>query len=240
VRVLHLITARGGSKGVPRKNLRQVGGRSLIGWKAVAAQRSAHCSRLIISTDSEEIQAEARRHGVEVPFTRPAELASDTASSGAVMAHAMEYVEGAGERYDALMLHQPTSPFTRPADLDAAVALMASQKACSVVGMRRMETSSLFVGPMDEQGRISAIVEKIRGMPSVRRQDLQPEFTLNGALYLLEWSSFRAHQNIFHDPARTYGHLMPAEYSVDIDDLTQLDYAQFLVETGRIDSSLWG
>ena len=79
LKILFLITARGGSKGVPGKNLRELGGISLVGFKAISAKKSKYCSRLIISTDSPEIQENARRYGVEVPFTRPAELASDTA-----------------------------------------------------------------------------------------------------------------------------------------------------------------
>ena len=91
--VIFLIIARGGSKAVPGKNLRKVAGISLVGFKAISALRSKYCTRLIISTDDPEIQEDARGYGVEVPFTRPEELATDTASSIDVISHAMDWIE---------------------------------------------------------------------------------------------------------------------------------------------------
>ncbi len=135
MRVLFLITARGGSKRVPHKNLARIGGISLIGFRAISARRSHYCSRLIISTDSVAIQDEARSHGVEVPFLRPAALATDTATSESVIAHAMEWIEEHDDsRYDAVMLLEPAAPFGRAADYDAAVELMIARDANLVVG----------------------------------------------------------------------------------------------------------
>ena len=108
--ILFLILARGGSKGLPGKNLKRIADLSLIGFKARAALKCAGCSRLMISTDSAEIQAEARNHGVEVPFTRPAELASDTATSESAIEHALRWIEDTEKRrYDAVMLLEVSS-----------------------------------------------------------------------------------------------------------------------------------
>ena len=95
-----MIMARGGSKGVPGKNIREIGGLPLIAFKARAAQRSKYPSRIIISTDYPEIQEVARRYGVEVPFTRPADLAGDTSTNFAVLHHAMQHFESKGEKFD--------------------------------------------------------------------------------------------------------------------------------------------
>ena len=240
IKVLFLITARGGSKGVPGKNLRKIGGISLVGFKAIAAQKSKYCTRLIISTDSPEIQAEARRYGVEVPFTRPAELATDTASSTDVIMHAMSWIENeTDEQYDALMLLEPSSPFARPIDYDNAVEIMMKRDANLVVGMREMEVNSVFVGPMDEQGRITQIIGQLEEMRALRRQDTQREYTMNGALYLFKWGFFKEHKTIYRDRERSFGYVMDRYYSVEIDEMVDLHWAEFLVNNGYIDMSYW-
>jgi N-acylneuraminate cytidylyltransferase/CMP-N,N'-diacetyllegionaminic acid synthase len=240
VKVLFLIVARAGSKGVPGKNLRTIAGISLVGFKATSARRSRYCSRLIISTESSEIQAEARRYGVEVPFTRPVDLATDTASSVDVVAHAVNWIErNTSEHYDALMLLEPASPFTRPQDYDDAVELMIARDANVVVGVRPTEVNSVFVGPLDDSGRISSIVTKMLSLDKMGRQDLPQEFTMNAALYLVRWSFFAKHRRIYVDPETTYGHVMPAEYSVEIDTPADMHRAEFLVEKGYVELSHW-
>ena len=240
MKILFLITARGGSKGVPGKNLRRIGGLSLVGFKAISARKSVHCTRLIISTDSVEIQEEARRHGVEVPFTRPAELASDSAKSGPVITHAMDWIEREGrERYDAVMLLEPSSPFARAEDYDAAVQTMLERNANAVVGVRPVETSSTVVGPLGPRGELAAIVEKMHAARAQtgQRQTLGREYTMNGALYLFRWDYFRRHEWIYHD--NVYGHEMDPLHSVEIDEPLQLAWAEFLVGNGHISMEHW-
>lgn len=242
MKILYLITARGGSKGVPGKNLRRIGGISLVGFKALSARRSRHCSRLVISTDSLEIQADARRYGVEVPFTRPAELATDTAKSGPVITHAMEWIENEGrEQYDAVMLLEPSSPFARAGDYDAAVDLMMRHDASAVVGVRPVDASTTVIGPLDADGRISAIVDKMHAARTQtgRRQTLDREFTMNGALYLFRWDYFKRHQWIYHDREKVFGYPMDSFHSVEIDEPIHLLWAEFLVSRGHISLADW-
>jgi N-acylneuraminate cytidylyltransferase/CMP-N,N'-diacetyllegionaminic acid synthase len=238
--VLFLITARGGSKGIPSKNLREIGGLSLVGYKAISARKSKYCKRLIISTDSPEIQENARRFGVEVPFTRPAELATDTASSAEVIAHAMAWIEKeTGEHYDAVMLLEPSSPFARSFDYDNAIELMGKYDANAVVGVRPVEVSSIYVGPLDEQGRMTEIIDQMKRAQSGRRQEMRPECTPNGALYLFKWESFNQHRDIYHDREGTYGYIMDRFYSVEIDEPIDLHWAEFLVRNGYVDIAHW-
>ena len=242
MKVLFLITARGGSKGVPGKNLRKIAGLSLVGYKARSASRSRYCARLVISTDSAEIQDEARRHGVEVPFTRPAELATDEAKSSAVIAHAMDWIETEGkERYDAVMRLEPSSPFARASDYDAAVELLERRKANAVVGVRQSEASTTVIGPLDAEGRLTAVVDKLHASRSSagRRQSMPREFTMNGALYLFRWGYFRRHEWIYHDRDGVYAHVMDRFHSVEIDDPVDLAWAEFLVERGYVSMSDW-
>jgi CMP-N,N'-diacetyllegionaminic acid synthase len=238
--ILFLLVGRGGSKGLPGKNLREIGGLSLIGYKARSALQSRYCSRLIVSSDSAEIRNEAVRHGAEVLFERPAELATDTASSNDVVLHAMDWIEAHEKRrYDAIMLLEPSSPFARPEHYDEAVDLFLKRDAALVVGMRETEVSSMFVGPLGDDGSISGIVERVVTMPALRRQDQAPEVTMNGALYLVGWDAMRKHRKIYADPAASYGVLMDRLHSIEIETAADLAYASYVIEHGMLDVSAW-
>ncbi len=237
---LFLITARGGSKGITDKNLKEIGGLSLIGFKSISAQRSKYCTRLMISTDSPEIQKVAREFSVEVPFTRPAELATDTASSVDVVAHAMEWIESeTDDKYDAVMLLEPSSPFTRAIDYDNAVELMLERDANLVVGMREVPINSVYVGAFDGQGRITEIIDKLRDKPSYSRQDSEQEYTMNGGFYLFKWDFFKKHRLIYKDRDNSFGYVMDRHYSVEIDEPVDLHWCQFLVSNGYVDMQDW-
>jgi CMP-N,N'-diacetyllegionaminic acid synthase len=238
--ILFLLVGRGGSKGLPGKNLREIGGLSLIGYKAVSALRSRYCSRLIVSSDSPEIQAEAKRHGAEVLFSRPPELATDTASSNDVILHAMDWIETRERRrYDAIMVLEPSSPFARPDHYDRAVELFVARKASLVVGMRETEVSSIFMGPLASDGSIGVIVEKMLATPALRRQDQAPEVTMNGALYLIGWEAMRKHRKVYADPAASYGVLMDRLHSIEIETAADLAYASYVIDHGMLDMSPW-
>jgi CMP-N,N'-diacetyllegionaminic acid synthase len=240
IEVLFLLVGRGDSKGLPGKNLREIGGLSLIGYKARSALQSRYCSRLIVSSDSPEIQAEAVRHGAERLFSRPAELATDTASSNDVVLHAMDWIEThERRRYDAIMLLEPSSPFARPEHYDQAVDLFMARDAGLVVGMRETEVSSMFVGPLGKDGSIGPIVERVLAMPALRRQDQPPEMTMNGALYLIRWDAMRKHRKIYSDPAASYGILMDRLHSIEIETAADLAYASYVIEQGMLDASPW-
>jgi CMP-N,N'-diacetyllegionaminic acid synthase len=238
--VLFLLVGRGGSKGLPGKNLCEIGGLSLIGYKAKAALQSRHCSRLIVSSDSAEIRDEAMRHGAEMLFERPAELATDTASSNDVILHAMDWIETHEKRrYDAIMLLEPSSPFARPEHFDQAVELFVARKASLVVGMRETEVASVFVGTLGNDGSIAAIVEKMLKTPAQRRQDQPPEVTMNGALYLIGWEAMRRHRKVYADPTASYGILMDRLHSIEIESAADLAYASYVIEHGMLDATPW-
>ena len=238
--VLFLITARGGSKGIPGKNLRQLGGISLVGYKALSAMQSPYCARIIMSTDSSEIGDEARRLGVDVPFVRPEELATDAATSIDVVDHAMEWIEeNTDEHYDAVMLLEPSAPFARATDYNMAVEIMAEKQADAVIAVRPAEVNTAYTGPLDGEGRISSIVDKLNQVGAGRRQEMEDEYTVSGGLYLLGWEYFRKYKSVYHDREKTFGYLMEPPYGLEIDEPIDLDWAEFLIERGRIDLSHW-
>jgi len=238
--ILFLITARGQSKGVPRKNLRQIGEISLLGFKAISALRSKFCTRLILSTEDSEIQAEGRKYGAEVLFTRPAELATDTASSFDVIRHAIDWAEtNLEERFEAIMLLEPSAPFATASDFDSAVELMIKQNASAVIGMRKTEVHSTYVAPFDDDGRIEELINKVENLKYLRRQDMRTEYTANGALYLFKWDLFKQHHTMYADGKNSYGYVMDRYHSIEIDEPIDLEWAEFLVEKGYIDLTPW-
>lgn len=242
MKVLFLITARGGSKGVPGKNLREIGGISLVGFKALSARQSRHCDRLIISTDCAKIQQDALKYGVEVPFTRPAELATDTAKSGPVISHAMDWIEAEGRQaYDAVMLLEPSSPFAKARDYDGAIETMVRTGANAVVAVRPSDVSSTVIGPLDSEGRLTAVLDKMHAALSQtgQRQTLGSEYTMSGAFYLFKWDYFKRHNWIYQDRLGVYGYPMDAIHSVEIDEPIHLLWAEFLVEQGHISIAEW-
>ena len=157
-RVLAVIPARGGSKGVPRKNVRELAGRPLICWTIDAAKNSKYIDRLILSSDDDEIIDMAKAIGCDVPFTRPAALASDTASGADVLCHA---VENAGEDYDYVVLLQPTSPLRQSGDIDEAVQLCIDRRLASVVSVAEATKSPYWMFQMKGNGLLSSFVENV-------------------------------------------------------------------------------
>lgn len=208
--VLGLITARGGSKGLPRKNVMPLGRKPLIGWTIEAALRSEVIGRLVLSSDDDEIMEVAKKWGCEVPFRRPAYLADDTASSMDVVLHALGQLPG----YEYLVLLQPTSPLRTAADIDAAFELMKSTGAPSCVSVCEAEQSPYWMFRIKDGGKVERLLSEEGS--ATRRQDLPPIYVLNGAIYIARVDWLRQSKNFLGDGCIAY--VMPRERSLDIDD----------------------
>lgn len=219
-RVLAVIPARGGSKGVPGKNILPVGGRPLIGWTIAAARESVHVDRAIVSTDDEEIMAVARDEGGETPYRRAPSLATDTATSVDVVLDALERVPG----YDIVVLLQPTSPLRTAADIDAALRLMIDRQAPGCVSVCEATEHPWLMFRADGEGRLDSYCAPPQGS-SLRRQDLPPAYMLNGAVYAVQTVRLVGTRRFFV-PGETVPYVMPIEKSHDIDtwdDLRRVD-----------------
>ncbi|NIO11196.1 MAG: NTP transferase domain-containing protein, partial [Deltaproteobacteria bacterium] len=172
-RVLGVITARGGSKGLPGKNIRDLCGKPLVAWSIEAAKASTYLDRLVVTTDSEEIAKVAKQYGAEVPFLRPPELATDTATSFAAIDHLLGELEKTGDLYDIVALIEPTSPLRETADIDKALEEMLAAGADSVVSVCLAESiHPAFMCRMGSRGRLEAT--EPGGIKNIRRQDLEP------------------------------------------------------------------
>lgn len=181
--ILALIPARGGSKGIPRKNIRIFAGRPLLAWTVAAAHAAQSVARVVVSTDDAEIAAAARDAGAETPFLRPAGLATDTAPSIAPVHHALEwFVAHEGWRPDAVALLPPTSPLRRAADIDRAAKLLDEAGPVSVVSVIAARNHPFFVFRRALNGRLSYFMD-VTQRPQ-RRQDLPPAFAVSQAIIL--------------------------------------------------------
>lgn len=217
--VLGLIAARGGSKGVPGKNLYVVNGRPLLQWSIDAARASRYIDRLILSSDDAAIIDVARGAGCEVPFRREAALASDDASAIDVVVDALIRVPG----YDIVVLLQPTSPLRIAADIDGAIELLLSSGAGACVTVREAEEHPYWMFRLGDDGRLARFAEPAGGMP-LRRQDLPAAWSLNGAVYVAGCDWFL--QNRTFVSAATVGYPMPADRSLDIDTFEDIERLQ--------------
>ena len=214
------ITASGGSKSIRRKNIKLLAGKPLIAWTIEAALQSHGLGRVIVSTDDNEIARISRDYGAEVPFTRPAELATDEASHMSVILHALEWAQSDdANRWDYLMLLQPTTPLRRTCeDIDAPIQVAVEKDADSVISIcPSAHQHPYLVRAIREDGIISSFVAAVpvSGDRDARRQALPDAFFLNGAVYITRSTVLREQQTL--QPPRTFPYVMPPERSIQVD-----------------------
>ena len=217
--VLAVIPARGGSKGVPRKNIRDVAGRPLLGWSVAAARASRYIDRLVLSSDDDEIIAIARREQCDVPFKRPAELARDDTPGIDPVLHALEQLPG----HDIVVLLQPTSPLRTAVDIDGCLEKMLEAAAPACVSVREAQDHPYWTYRIDAAGRLRAFAAPEDGAAS-RRQDLPPAWAINGAVYAARTGWLATTRSFL--TAETVAYTMPASRSLDIDTEADLAIAE--------------
>lgn len=221
--MIAIIPARGGSKGLPGKNIRPLNGKPLIAYAVEAALRSNHVDRVIISTDDEEIARVAVQYGAELPFMRPAELASDTALAVDNYIYTIGKLEQeSGSIIDAFVVLQPTSPLRIAEDIDGAVELFEKKKADSVISYTQEAHPISWHKYLDEEGRFIDILNANIN----NRQDNRVSYYPNGAVYVFRTSMIRE-RKYYTDSS--YAYIMPRIRSVDIDFIEDFEYAEFLL-----------
>ncbi|MBF0231436.1 MAG: acylneuraminate cytidylyltransferase family protein [Desulfamplus sp.] len=225
-RLLAVVTARGGSKRLPRKNLLNLGGKPLIAWSIEAALKSKFIDRTVVSTDDEEIAEVSRHYGAEVPFIRPAELSSDEATSEDTVFHAIDMLVEQGDLFDYVILLQPTSPLRTAKHIDEAVSQLIERNASSVISVCQAEHHPLWCNTLDDNLRMNNF---LRPEFNKRSQDLPTYYRLNGAIYLIDIKLLRQYKSLFPQ-TKSYAYIMTQESSCDVD--THIDYllAGLLVE----------
>jgi N-acylneuraminate cytidylyltransferase len=233
--VLAVVPARGGSKGLPRKNLRVVGGRSLVAWAVAAASESTLVTRIVGSTDDAEIAEELERAGAEVPQLRPASLAGDEVPDAPVFLQVLGMLEESGYTPDIVVNVRPTAPLRTGSDIDAAVGvLLAHPEADSVKSVSPVTEHPYKMWTLDPDDRLAALRPDWHrahdGDPDAPRQTLPAVYRSNGAVDAVRVEAFRR-SGRFH-PGTVVAYVMGAERAVDIDDDRDLEVADHLLQEG--------
>ncbi|HLO75983.1 MAG TPA: acylneuraminate cytidylyltransferase family protein [Magnetospirillum sp.] len=224
--VLTVVTARGHSRELPRKNILPLLGKPLIAWTIECARQAQSVDTLIISSDDSEIISVAESYGCQAPFVRPAELATDEASSIDVILHALDVMKGS---FEYVILLQPTSPLRLPQDIDACMALCRDGGADSAVSVCAAGKPLHWMFEIGTSGEMSRVLE-LPDFGGPRQQHVQP-FVLNGAVYVARVEWLRKNRS-FVGP-HTRAHVMPRERSIDIDSKADFLVAEALLRLQR-------
>lgn len=213
-KILGIIPARGGSKGVPRKNIKELAGKPLIAWTIEEAKKSRYITKLILSSEDEEIIAVAKKYGCEAPFKRPLELAQDDTPGIEPVLHAIEQCPG----YDYIVLLQPTSPLRIVDDIDSCIEMMLSQNIDFCVSVTEPSKSPYWMYKLTDDGTMEPLIHQTELV--TRRQELPSVFALNGAVYVGKVEALIKEKSFLTSTTKAY--IMSPERSFDID--TELDF----------------
>ena len=220
--ILAVLPARGGSKGVPRKNLRNVGGKPLIAWTIEQAAKSAYLDRFVLSSEDEEIIAVARSLNLEVPFVRPEALAGDNVPAYLPVIDMAEKLPG----YDYTVTLQPSVPLRTVEDIDGCIELCIDSGAPSCVSLTVPDKSPYWMYQLEKNNRMLPLIEQ-PDEGELQRQDLPDSYVLNGAVYVADTQWLLLNRKYLSP--QTVGYPMPQERSLDIDTETDLAFFNFLV-----------
>ena len=219
-RVLAIVPARGGSKGIPGKNLKMVAGRSLLHRTIDQALAAKTVDEVVVSSDDQEILRHAKEIGGVKTIERPRDLAADDTAMWPVVMHALEN----SEHGDVVVLLQPTSPLRLATDIDAAVRMLIERNANSVMSVCEVATSPYWMFTIGSGDRLQRVLPK---QSAATRQELPPCYEINGALYVVNSTWFRASRQFVDEDTLAY--VMPRERSVDVDTLEDLAIAERLL-----------
>ena len=227
--VLAVITARGGSKGIPRKNVVECGGKPLLAWTIEAALQATLIDRLVLSTDDSEIAMVGRKYGADVPFRRPSQLAGDKASHAAVVRHAVDWLrKNENLNFDYLALIQPTSPLILASDIDGCVR-MALETGARFITVFESTQHPFFSRRMLPNGTVDYFIQEGRSV--TRRQDLPEAYAEAGAVFVVEMDFFLKSGKLEDDFPLAY--VLPEERSLDIDTSWDLFLADLILNARR-------
>lgn len=222
--ILAIIPARGGSKGVPRKNIRLLAGKPLIAWTIEEAKKSRYIDRLILSSEDEEIIKIVSEYGCEVPFKRPVELSQDDTPGIKPVIHALNTLE---EEYDYVVLLQPTTPFRTVEDIDGCILQCIIKGLPACISVTEAQQSPYWMYNMGDDQKLKPFVQYDGNIN--RRQNLPRIYVLNGAVYVAESRFIMENESFLTE--ETSGYVMSGENSVDIDTPIDFAYCEWLINS---------
>ncbi|MBS1660114.1 MAG: acylneuraminate cytidylyltransferase family protein [Bacteroidetes bacterium] len=230
--ILWLIPARAGSKSVPGKNIKPLNGMPLMTYRIKTALALSPAEKVWCSTDDKDYAEIAKKAGATIPFMRPAELATDTASSADVVLHAMDHAEKGGWKPDFLGLLEPTSPLVFKTDLlQACQRLQEDPQASAIVAVREARPNTIFI--QDETQYMDELAQRLENRAKMGRQAFKRQITPSGGFYITRWDAFREKKTFY--TAATLPYLLPEPCTLEIDDPIDWQFAEFLLEKEIVD-----
>ena len=224
-KILALIPARGGSKGIKNKNIFPLNGYPLISYSIKASLKSKFIDETIVSTDDYEIAEVSKKYGADVPFMRPVELASDTSKTVDAVIHAIKTLESQKKYFDVLVLLQPTQPLRISEDIDKAIEKFFENDMTGLVSISQVEEHPLLMRTINTEGKLSSLLNK---NSTCRRQDMENFYIVNGCIYINKISEISSDTS-FND--NSIGFLMPSSRSIDIDEVKDIRLAEYYIKT---------
>ena len=228
--ILITIPARGGSKGIPRKNIKPLNGKPLIYYAIDTARSIKADDNICVSTDDMEIKSVVEDYGLRVPFLRPDELSTDTAGTYEVLLHALDYYEKQGKHYDIVLLLQTTSPFRTAEQVKEALALYDRSQADMVVSVKECPSNPYYnVFEEDENG----FLHVCKGNGNIfRRQDAPKVYEYNGAIYIMDAEKLKTTH--MHKMQKRVKYIMDAQSSFDLDTMQDWEMAEMILKTSKL------
>lgn len=224
-KILAIIPARGGSKGIPYKNIMNINGKPLIAYSIEAAKQSKYIDYILVSTDDYKIKEVSLQYGASVPFLRPEEISNDTAKSIDVVIHGINYLEESGEEFDYVVLLQPTSPLRTSQDIDEAIEIIIKNEKESLVSVCEVAENPVLMRIIKDNSLQEII--NFHG-DNLRRQDLPTVYIFNGALYINKVSILLKDKAFVN--GKTLPYIMEKEKSIDIDNKIDAKLAELILK----------
>lgn len=225
MRRIAYIPARGGSKGIPKKNIKALCGKPLIAYTIEAALETGLFDVVFVSTDSAEIAGVAKQYGAQVPFLRYAEVAQDTTKTIDTVCSDVARMRNLGWEFDTFVLLQATSPLRRAKDIAGAVARFEGGNGGGVVSLSPVSEHPVLMRSMSATGELTRV---LNCSSTVRRQDLPPFYRVNGAIYVNAWGELNPELSLNDNPI---GYVIAEEDAVDIDTIADFTHAEELLKT---------
>lgn len=225
-KIIAIIPARGGSKGLPGKNIRILCGKPLVAHSIAQAKDSRYLDEVVVSTDDKTIAEISEKYGARVPFLRPAEFATDTARMADVILHTLDWAVSEGAASDISVLLQPTSPLRLASDIDGAIEALFAKNAKAIVSVCEAEHHPHLMNALPEDGCMKNFMKP--EFKNLTRQEVTTSYRINGAVYIAYPGYLKKNLGWLGDD--TYAYIMPKERSIDIDDKLDFSIAEFLMK----------
>ena len=224
-KILAIIPARGGSKGIKNKNIVDINGKPLIYYSIREAKRSKYIDKIIVSTDSDEIASISKKYGAEIPFLRPKSLAMDTSKTIDTVIHCIEFLKSKGKDYDLMVLLQPTQPLRKSWHIDEALEFIIDKDEESLISVSKAKEHPILMRKIDQDSHVISLLNE---NSTKRRQDFTQIYKVNGAIYINKINNNLNNETSLNDNKLAY--IMDESYDLDIDEELDLKLARMIID----------